>query len=436
MLPLLADLAQLVPKGGPWWLLLGGVVFVVLMVLSGFFSSSELAMFSLARHRIDTLVGEGVPGAALVQELREEPHRMLVTILVGNNLANIAMSAIATALLGLYLSPGQAVLATTLGVTSLVLVFSESAPKSYAVAHAESWALRVARPLQICQTVLGPIVAVFDRLTRAVNRVTGGQPNIETAYVTRSEIQELIQAGEQQGVLEASEGKILKRTLRFTRTIAREVMVPRASVEAVPVTASPAEALERALAAGHDHLPVHDGDLDTVLGTVQVRDLVRATDRADPPADLRDLVSPTIVVPETKPVDDLLALMRRDRVPMAIVMDEFGAVTGLVTIEDIVESLVGSILQPEEEPPVERLDPRTAIVRGDVTVEVFNEALGTELPDHASYETIAGLLLEQAGRMLEEGERVEAFGLTFSPVRVEGRRILKVRVELPADDAA
>ncbi|MFB6174225.1 MAG: CNNM domain-containing protein, partial [Halobacteriales archaeon] len=189
-----------------------GLAAILLLIgLSAFFSSSEIAMFSLANHRVEQLVEEGRRGADLVRELKEDPHRLLVTILVGNNIVNIAMSSIATGLFAIYLSRGQAVVAATLGITALVLLFGESAPKSYAVENTESWALRIARPLKLSEYALLPLIVVFDYLTRIINSVTGGRSAIETSYVTRDEIQNLIQTGEREGVIEEDEREMLQR---------------------------------------------------------------------------------------------------------------------------------------------------------------------------------------------------------------------------------
>ncbi|MFB6220486.1 MAG: CNNM domain-containing protein, partial [Halolamina sp.] len=204
--------------------LLGAVTIFILILLSGFFSSSEIAMFSLASHRVESLVEDGVPSAEVVQELKDNPHRLLVTILVGNNIVNIAMSSIATGLFALYMSQGEAVLAATFGITTIVLLFGESAPKSYAVENTESWALRIARPLKYSEYALLPLIIVFDRLTRIINRVTGGGSAIENSYVTRDEIQDMIQTGEREGVIEEDEREMLQRIFRFNQTIAKEVM--------------------------------------------------------------------------------------------------------------------------------------------------------------------------------------------------------------------
>jgi len=284
----------------------GVVAMVVLMGLSAFFSSSELAMFSLARHRIEALQEEGQPGANLVAELKSDPHRLLITILVGNNLVNIAMSSIATGLLGYYLSQGQAVLAATFGVTALVLLFGESAPKSYAVENTESWALTIASPLKWSERVLYPLVVLFDHLTRWVNQVTGGRAAIETSYVTRSEIQDMIKTGEREGVIEEDEREMLQRIFRFNNTIAKEVMTPRLDMNAVSKDDTIEEAIQTCTQAGHERVPVYEGELDNVIGVVSLEDLVREYLYGESSeVALEDLIEPTLHVPESKNGDDL-----------------------------------------------------------------------------------------------------------------------------------
>ena len=222
-----AQITDIVPLTDTTVTIGGSIAILFLIALSAFFSSSEIAMFSLARHRVESLVEDDIPGATVVQELKSDPHRLLITILVGNNIVNIAMSSIATGLFAIYFSQGQAVLAATFGITTLVLLFGESAPKSYAVENTESWALRIARPLKYSELALLPLVAVFDYLTRVINRVTGGRSAIETTYVTRDEIQNMIQTGEREGVIEEEELEMLDRIFRFNKTIAKEVMTPQ-----------------------------------------------------------------------------------------------------------------------------------------------------------------------------------------------------------------
>jgi len=407
----------------------GVLSILVLVGLSAFFSSSEIAMFSLPAHRLESLVEEGQRGARTLRDLKADPHRLLVTILVGNNLVNIAMSSIATGLLALYMTQGQAVAVATFGITALVLLLGESAPKSYAVENTESWALRIARPLKFSEKFLLPLVVLFDYLTRIVNKVTGGRSAIESSYVTREEIQDIIETGEREGVLDEEEREMLQRTLRFNDTIAKEVMTPRLDMTAISETASVEEAIETCIQSGHARIPVYEGSLDNVIGVVNLRDLVR--DRSygsSGEVELADLIQPTLHVPESKNVDELMREMRENRMHMAIIIDEFGTTEGLLTMEDLTEEIVGEILEGEEEEPIEFVDEDTVMVRGEVNIDEVNEALEIDLPEGEEFETIAGFIFNRAGRLVESGESIDYDALEIRVEEVENTRIKKARV--------
>ncbi len=409
--------------------LLGGATVLILLILSAFFSSSEIAMFSLPPHRVEALIADGIGGARTLKDLKDDPHRLLVTILVGNNVVNIAMSSIATGLLALYIRQSLAVFIATFGITALVLLFGESAPKSYAVEHAESWALRIARPLKIAEFILLPLVVTFDYLTRQVNRLTGGQSSIESTYVTREEIRDIIETGERAGVLEEDEREMLQRIFRFTNTIAKEIMTPRLDMEAVSKDATIDDAIQTCVQSSHTRLPVYDDSLDNVLGIVHLSDLIRDyTYGESDEVDLEDLIEETLHVPESKNVDDLLADMRENRMHMVIVIDEFGTTEGLVTMEDITEEIVGEILQAGEEEPIEFINDQTAIVKGELNIDEVNEALDINIPEGEEFETIAGFIFNRAGRLVEEGETIEYNGLEIYVEHVENTRILKARI--------
>jgi CBS domain containing-hemolysin-like protein len=408
---------------------LGGVVILLLLFLSAFFSSSEIAMFSLPPHRVDALVTDNIPGAEILKGLKDDPHRLLVTILVGNNIVNIAMSSIATGLLSYYFSQSVAVLTATFGITALVLLFGESAPKSYAVENTESWALRIARPLKISEYLLLPLIVTFDYLTRQVNRITGGRGEIESTYVTREEIRDIIETGERAGVLEEDEREMLQRIFRFTSTIAKEVMTPRLDMDAVSKDASVDEAIQQCVQSSHTRLPVYDDSLDNVLGIVHISDLVRDYtygERDD--VDLEDLIEETLHVPESKNVDELLAEMREKRLHMVVVIDEFGTTEGLVTMEDITEEIVGEILQAGEEEPIEFVSDTEAIVKGELNIDEVNEALDIDIPEGEEFETIRAFILNRVGALVEEGERIEYDGIEINIERVENTRIMKARI--------
>jgi CBS domain containing-hemolysin-like protein len=407
----------------------GGAAILALLVLSAFFSSSEIAMFSLPPHRVDALVSDNVPGAETLKDLKDDPHRLLVTILVGNNIVNIAMSSVATGLLALYFRQSIAVFAATFGITALVLLFGESAPKSYAVENSESWALRISRPLKLAEYTLLPLIATFDYLTRQVNRLTGGQSSIESTYVTREEIRDIIETGERAGVLEEDEREMLQRIFRFTNTIAKEIMTPRLDMEAVSKDASIEEALEKCVQSGHTRLPVYEGSLDNVLGIVHVSDLVRDYSYGEgEDLELEDVIEETLHVPESKNVDELLAEMRESRMHMVIVIDEFGTTEGLVTMEDITEEIVGELLEAGEEEPIEFVDDRTAVIKGEVNIDEVNEALDIDIPEGEEFETLAGFIFNRAGRLVEEGETIEYDGIDIHIEGVENTRIMKARL--------
>lgn len=409
--------------------LLGVLGLLLLLLLSAFFSSSEIAMFAFPKHRIEALVDDGVPGSAMVKELKDDPHRLLVTILVGNNIVNIAMSSIATGLLALYYPQAVAVAIATFGITTLVLLFGESAPKSYAVENTESWALRIAKPLKYSEYLLYPLVVLFDYLTRQVNRMTGASAAIESPYVTRDEIRDMIEEGEREGVIEEEEHEMLRRIFRFTGTIAKEVMTPRLDMTAVSKTATIDEAIETSVQSGHERLPVYDGNLDNIIGIVTIRDLIREHLYGESDGiELADLCTPTLHVPESKNVDELLTEMREERLKMVIVIDEFGTTEGLVTVEDLVEEIVGEILHGGEEHPIEFVDDDTVIVRGEVNIDEVNDALEIELPEGEEFETIAGFIFNRAGRLVEEGERLYYDQIEITVEQVENTRIMKARV--------
>ena len=412
-----------------------GVSMILLLVVgSGFFSSSEIALFSLPAHQIDGMVEQGLPGAQAVKSLKQDPHRLLVTILVGNNMVNITMSSVSTTIVGFYFDPGTAVIVSSLGITSMVLIFGESAPKSYAVENTELHARRVARGLKVVEKVLWPLITIFYYLTGIVNRLTGGSPSIESTYVTRDEIRNMIKTGEREGILDEEERQLLQRALRFTDASAKEVMTPRLDMAAVSGDATVQEAVEECIGSGHARLPAYEGSLDNVIGVFDIRNLEGIDYDAATDLKVREVVTPPLHVPESKNVDDLLSEMRENRLHMVIVIDEFGATEGLITMEDVLEEIVGEILVGGEEHPLEFITETEVLARGEVNIDEVNEALGIDLPEGEEFETIAGFIFNRAGRLVERGETFEYENVTLRAEQVEDTRIQKVRVTVDRQD--
>ena len=413
-----------------------GILLILLLLMgSGFFSSSEIALFSLPTHQIDAMVERGERGAQAVKTLKEDPHRLLVTILVGNNMVNITMSSISTTLVGFYFDPGTAVLVSSFGITSMVLIFGESAPKSYAVENTELHARRVARGLRVVEKVLWPLITLFYYLTTFINKLTGGGASIESSYVSREEIRNMIKTGEREGILNEEERQMLQRTLRFTDASAKEVMTPRLDMAAIPTDLTVDAAIRECIQSGHARLPAYDGSLDNVVGVFDIRDLQESDYGSFDDLEVADVVSPTLHVPESKNVDELLSEMRENRLHMVIVIDEFGATEGLITLEDVLEEIVGEILVGDEEHPIEFVDDDTAVVDGSVNVDAVNEALDIVLPEGEEFETIAGFLFNRAGRLVEQNEAFDYENVTLRAEQVENTRIQKVRVTVDRPSA-
>jgi CBS domain containing-hemolysin-like protein len=411
---------------------IGIVTIAVLLVISAFFSGSEIAVFSLERHRLSALLESengGDPRAQALQRLREDPHRLLVTILVGNNVVNIAMASIASVLLAATLSPEAAIVATTLGMSALVLVFGEITPKSYGVANAERLALRVAGPLTTVERLLFPLVLVFDAISRGLNRITGGGQDIERPYVTREEIEALLKTGERIGAIDEAEHEMVEGVFELGSTTAREVMVPRVNLVAVDAEASLDEVIEVCATNRLTRVPVYRGTLDNVVGIADIRDAERAALEGN---DLDDILLPTLQVPEGREIDDLLAEMQAERVTMVIVRDEFGGTEGILTVEDILEEIVGEIFEVGEERLV-RPTTDGLVVKGEVTVGEVNDRLGVELSTEGEFETVAGLINAELGRIGDVGDRVVVDDVALDVERVDGHRIRRVRVRSLVD---
>jgi CBS domain containing-hemolysin-like protein len=414
--------------------LAGFLAVVVLLGFSAFFSASEIAIFSLERHRLSALLASEDPRADTLGRLRENPHRLLVTILVGNNVVNIAMASIATLVLTRLLGPGPGVAASTLGMSFLVLIVGEITPKSYGVANSESLSLSVAGSIARVQQLLYPVVVVFDTLSRGINRLTGGGQEIEKPYVTREQIEDLLETGERAGDIAESEREMVQGVFDLSHTRAKEIMVPRVNVVAVDVTSSLGSVLDTCAEHRVTRLPVYDGTLDRVVGIADIRDVERAIRQG---LSLDEVLTDPLQVPDTIEIDDLLSEMQAERVSMAVVRDEFGEVEGVLTVEDILEEIVGEIFEVGEE----RLIRPTAdglLVNGEATVDEVNDALGSGVPTAGDFETVAGLVNAELGRLGDVGDRIVIDGVQFTVESTDGTRIRRVRVhmlsDVPADD--
>jgi putative hemolysin len=421
------------------------LVLVVLTLLEGFFVAAEIALVSVRRSRVDQLVDEGSSGARRVRHLLDDPGRFLAVSQIGLTFIGFFASAYAAVSLADGLrdvlvsagmaadtATGTALVVVTILLALFTIVFAELVPKTLALAHPERWALALSRPIDFLARVLSPIISLLTGITRWVARILGVQLNQE-ASITAEELRLIVERGGEQGVLEAEEEQMINAVIELGDRRVHEVMVPRVSIAGLSVDATFEEAIDVVIADGHSRIPVYEDSIDAIVGILYAKDLLPylKPDAGVRPA-LRTLLRAPVLVPESLTVDDLLHEFQRRKVHIAIVLDEYGGTAGLVTIEDLLEEIVGEI-QDEydvEEPIVVKLSDNEARVDGradvDEVLELFD--LDLELEDQEEYDTIGGLVYHRVGGVPSPGDRVELPGLTLTVESTDGRRVGKVLV--------
>jgi putative hemolysin len=425
---------------------LGQILFlVVLTLLEGFFVAAEIALVSVRRSRIDQLVEEDDPAARRVRRLLDDPGRFLAVTQLALTFTGFLASAYAAVSLadglrallgGAGLDPGTAA-ATALLIVTVVLslftiVFAELVPKYFALAYPERWALVLAGPIDFLARRLWPVVAILTGTTRWVAGLFGVQPSQEAA-ITAEELRLIVERGGEQGVLEAEEEQMISAVIELGERRVHEVMVPRVSIAALQVNATFEAAIDVVVTSGHSRIPVYEDSIDEIVGILYAKDLLTylRPDAGERPS-LRKLLRAPVLVPESMTIDDLLHELQRRKVHIAIVLDEYGGTAGLVTIEDLLEEIVGEI-QDEydvEEPMVVRLSEDEARIDGradvDELLELFD--LDLELEDAEEYDTVGGLVYHRVGGVPSPGDRVELPGMTLTVESTDGRRVGKVLV--------
>jgi putative hemolysin len=420
------DPARSSPEGLPYQI----VALVVLVLLAAFFAAAESALVSISRLRARAIAERRVRGARNLQLLVEDKNRFLTTVLVGNTIVLLAADSLATYIaisLGL---PSAAVLSTVV-MTVVFLLFGEIIPKTIATGDSERWALRLALPTLYVSYVLRPIARTFQWITDVILRLFGIK-HAHRVYVTEEDIRALVNVGAEQRVIEEQERELIHSVMEFGDTIVREVMKPRLEMVAVSIDDSPRRALDIVIAEGYSKLPVYKESKDDIAGVIHDRELLVALANGSlAHSSLRALMRPAVHVPETKKIAELLREMQRDKFSLAIIVDEYGGTAGLVTMEDLLEEIVGEIRDEhdhDEQEPIAVVSEVEAVVEAGTNVEDVNAKLGTLLPTQY-FETIGGYTMGLFGRLPNEGEEIDADEHTRLRVdRTRGRRILAVRV--------
>lgn len=419
---------------------------VVLISINAFFAGSEIAIVSVRKTRIKQLAEEKKHlGALAILRLTDNPSRFLATIQVGVTLAGFFASAVsavtAVTLVQQMLQEAPiAVVAQAAGPISLglvtfaiaafTLIFGELVPKNLAVARAESIALAVARPIEWASVVFAPFVAVLVAATNAVLALFGSKERAQIPEMTEDEIRSIIEAGEEGGVVEPMELKMIEGVFDFGDTVVREVMVPRIDIVALDKDSSIDNAVRLFLKAGYSRIPVFDGSLDNIIGVLYAKDLLKHYGEVVEAKRVTDLMRPPFFVPETKKVDELFTELQRGRRHLAIVVDEYGGTAGLVTLEDLLEEIVGEIHDEYDTLETQTVitGPGEAVVTGKVSLGDLNEVLDLDLESEGAYDTVGGLIYAKLGRIPNPGDKVTVNGAELTVLAVQGRRIRQVRV--------
>jgi putative hemolysin len=413
--------------------------------LNGVFVAAEIALVSIRRSRVEQLVEEGRRGAQRVRNLTSNPGRYLAVVQLGVTFIGFLAAAFAGVSLSRPLADalvGAGVNANTAGAVALVavtlvlslftIVFGELVPKTLALAHPESFATALAAPVDLVGRLLHPIVVLLTRTTAAIARLLGAEVSTEQ-QITADELRLIVERGGEQGVLEAEEEQMINAVIELGERRVHEVMVPRVSIAGLSADGTFEDAIDVVIERGHSRIPIYEDSLDEIVGILYAKDLLPylKPDAADRPS-LRTLLRPPVLVPESMTIDDLLHELQRRKVHLAIVLDEYGGTAGLVTIEDLLEEIVGEI-QDEydvEEPMVVRLSDHEARVDGRADIDELQELFDVtlDLEDEEEYDTVGGLIYHRVGGVPSPGDRVELDGITLTVETTDGRRVGKVLV--------
>ncbi len=422
---------------GPVDELTGFGVLLLCLLGIGFFSSSEAAIISVNKLRIASLAEKGSRSAQAVQRLVSQHDRLFGTILLLENALIVIATAIFTVLATRYLRSAESewpVAVASLVMTFLIVVFTRIAPKTFAAQHSERYAMGVARPMMAIMALASPAVWAVTGLTNALvagtNRILR-MGDRTTSLATRDEIRLLVDVGQAAGDLASDETEMIQSIFALGDTIARAIMVPRIDMVTLGDDATFEEALHLALTEGHSRIPVYHETLDHITGILYVKDLLAFLTTEERPKRIpRTFLRPAFFIPESKRVDELLREMRRDRLPMAVVMDEYGGTAGLLTIEDILEEIVGEIHDEYDDVAAKAIEPQpdgSILVDGGLSIHEVNEALKLQLPD-AEFDTLGGFVVGLLGRAPAPGESVTYERLYLVAEAVKARRLTRVRI--------
>jgi len=405
----------------------GLFLLLVLLLLSALFSATETATSSIGKARLQTLQERHPRRRRFLRWLAEDVHGVLTVTLISGNLVNIAAGAVAAAL-SMHFLGGWGIVFAILTMTFLIVVFGEILPKSFAVSHSEKVLVDALPLVRIAHILLSPLVWAVSGIMRLISYMTGIDLSPRHAFVTREEIEQMIAMGQESGALEEGERRMISGVIAFEETRAYEIMIPRTDMVAIPREMSVAEAVTIFRENGHSRVPIYEGNLDRIVGILYVKEIIDALASGKTDIAVFDIRREPLFIPEVIRIAELFDLMKRKRVHMAIVVDEYGGTAGLVTLEDLLEEIVGEIQDEydEEVPAIQQDGAGSYIVQGHVNLEDLSDGLSYVFHSEDA-DSVAGLVLSLSGSFPEEGQRLAYGPWNIDVLAVEDHRIRVLR---------
>lgn len=405
------------------------VSLIILIILSGFFSSAETALSTVNRVRMRTLEEEGNKRAVRVNRILENYSKMLSAILIGNNIVNLSASALATTLaMKINLAVG---IATGI-LTIVVLLCGEIVPKTWAMTSSEKISLAYSGIIYCLMQLLTPVIFVVDKLSNGILRLMHIDPNSKMATMTEAELRTYVDVSHEDGVIENEEKEMIYNVFDFSDALAKDIMIPRINMVTVSVTDSYEKVLQIFRDSMYTRLPVYQDDKDNIIGIINIKDFILANDEAH--FDVRNILRDAHYTYEFKKVADLLIEIREKTTNVIFVLNEYGATVGMITLEDLLEEIVGEIrdeYDADEEELIQKKDDRTWLVEGSMKLDDINDELGTDL-ESEDYDSISGIIIECLDRLPEDNEEVTLKnGIHLKVQGIDQNRIKKVLMTLP-----
>lgn len=400
-------------------------VLAMLILLSGFFSGSETALMAINKLKLKHEAKKGRKSAIILEKILQRPDNLIGTILLGNNLVNVGASALATSIAIEIWGAEVGIIYATIIMTLALLIFAEVTPKTFSAYHAEGTSYLVARPLKLIMVLLKPIVALVTLITNGILRLI--RVRIKPGDIfTEDELKMMILLGEETGVLGKENIEMLHGVLDLREIIVKDVMVPRTDMFAIDIDETLDEIKVKILKSPFSRVPVYRGNIEKIEGVLLVKDFLKILAVGDKPK-IEEIMSPSYFIPETKNIQEQLAAFQQKRVHMAIIIDEFGGVEGLVTMEDLLEEIVGEIWDESDRKERHIVHHRngSVTVEGKFTIRDLNKLFDVELPEE-EFNTVAGLILHNIGSIPGKGEKIQYMGFEFIAKSVVGQAIKKV----------